>query len=78
MHRQDDPLQLEARIEVVADEIDRRHQLAQPLQGVVLALEWDDDAVGSGQRVHREQAERWWTVQQHVVVGTGRHLEGTP
>ena len=41
-HRQDGPVDREIRVQVVADEVDRREQLGQALQGVVLALNWDE------------------------------------
>ena len=67
-HRQDDALQGERRIEVVADEIDGAEQLGQPFECVVLALERHEDRVGGGECIDGEQPERWRAVDEDVVV----------
>ena len=68
VHGQDDALDREVRVEVVADQVDRRDQLGQALQGVVLALDRDHHRVGGRERVHRQQTERRRAVEQDVVV----------
>jgi hypothetical protein len=56
-HAEQDPLQLQARVIGRAHAIDGGHQMAQPLEGVVLALHRDQHRVGRDQRVEREQAQ---------------------
>jgi hypothetical protein len=68
VHRQQHAGQAQARVEVVADEIDRREQLAQALQRVVLALDRNEHAVGRGERVDGEQSDRGRAVEQDVVI----------
>jgi hypothetical protein len=47
---------------------DRLEQLAEPIEGVELALDRDQHAVGRGQRIQRQYAQTRRTVDQHVVV----------
>ena len=67
-HGQDDALEGERRIEVVADEVDRAEQLGQPFECVVLALERHEDRVRGRQCIDGEQSERWRAVDEDVVV----------
>jgi hypothetical protein len=67
-HRQDDALDVELRVQVVADEVEGGKQLGQSFQGVVLALQWDQDGVRCRQRIDGQQSERWWAIDQDVVV----------
>ena len=50
--------------------------MADALQGVVLALQRHQDAVGRHQRVQGEQAERGRAVDQHIVVACRVPAEG--
>ena len=68
IHRQHDALELQRGIEVVADEVDGGHQLPEALEGVVLALDRDEHAVGGGEGVDGEQAQGRWAVEEDVVV----------
>ena len=63
-----DAVDLEARVEALADASNRVHQLAQALQGVVLGLDRDQHPVRGGQRVHGQQAERRRAIDQDPVV----------
>ena len=54
-HRQDDALDREAGVEVVADEIEGGEQLGQSFQGVVLTLERDEDGIGGGQCIDGQE-----------------------
>ena len=67
-HRQQDPRDAEARVEPPLDEVDRAEQLREALERVVLRLHGDDHAVGGGERVHRERAERRRAVEEDEAV----------
>ena len=67
-HRENDPLDREFGVQMVPDEVDRRGELAQPLERVVLALDRDEHGGGCREGVDREQTERRWAVEEHVVV----------
>lgn len=54
VHGPQQTLDLQRRVEQLADALDAVHQVGQPLQRVVLALHGDDHAVGGGQRVDGE------------------------
>ncbi len=66
-HREHDALDLEARVHAVLHAVDRRHQVGEALERVVLALQRDEHAVGRVERVHREQAQRRRAVDEDVV-----------
>src|SRR6185503_12291312 len=55
-------------IEIALHELHGIQELRESLEGVVLALNRDDDAVSRGQHVQREQAERRRTVDDHIAV----------
>ena len=76
VHHQDDRADLERRVEVLLDQLDVAQQLAQALEGVVLALDRDQHLVGRGQRVHGEQAERRRAVDEDVVVVVAHRRRG--
>ena len=57
VHRQDNALDREVGIEVVADQVDCRNQLRETLEGVVLALDRHHHLGRRDQAVHRQQAE---------------------
>lgn len=67
-HRQDDAEDLQPRVEHSTDQVEGVAELAQSLQGVELTLDRDDDRLGRGEAVHREQSERGRAVHQEVVV----------
>lgn len=56
-HRADDRAHTQARIEVLAHEVDVAQQLTEAFKGVVLALDRHDDLMGRGQAVDRQQAK---------------------
>ena len=68
VHGPQQPLDLQRRVEQLADALDAVHQVGQPLQRVVLALHGDDHAVGGGQRVDGEHRQRRRAVDEDVVV----------
>ena len=47
---------------------DVAQELAHPLEGVVLALDGDDQLLGGCERVDREEAKGWGTVEQDEVI----------
>ena len=67
-HRQDRPVDREVRVQVVADKTDRRQELGQALQRVVLALDRDKGPVGGCQGIDGEQPEGRRAVDEDVVV----------
>jgi len=67
-HGQHNPQYLQARVQHLRHQAQCLAKLAQPLERVVLALDGDDHRLRGGETVHREQAQRGWAVQQHVVV----------
>ena len=69
------PLMRKAGIQVISNEIERAEQLGQSFQGVVLTLERDQDGVGGGERVDRQQPEGGWAIDQDVVVPGGDRRE---
>ncbi len=66
-HRQHDTGDRQLGVEVVAHEVDRRDQLREALERVVLALDRDQHRVRAGQRVHRQQAKRRRAVDEDPV-----------
>lgn len=58
IHREQETLDLELRVEFALDDLDGVEQLADALQGEILTLHGDDDAVGCRQRIDRDQTER--------------------
>ena len=75
VHRQDDALDRQIGVEVVANELECGQQLGQSFQGVVLALERDEHGIGGGQRIDGQQPERRRTIDQDVVVVGGHAAE---
>src|SRR5690606_27185537 len=67
-HREQDALDLEARIQALLDEANRVEQLGEPFERVELALDRDKHRVGGRQRVERQEAERRRAVDEHVIV----------
>ena len=55
-------------VEPLLHQLDGVHQLGEPLERVVLALERDQHRVRRGERIEREQAERRRAVDDDVVV----------
>ena len=68
VHRGEDAVDLQARVEPVADLVDRLDEQGDAAQGEELALQRDDHAVRGGQRVDGEQAERGLAVDEDDVV----------
>lgn len=50
-------------------------ELPEALEGVVLALDGNEDGVGRGEAVDSKQAKRGWAVQQHIVEGVGHPVK---
>ena len=68
VHHADERADVQSSIQVAADEVDVAQQLAEAFEGVVLALDRNEHLVGRAQAVDGEQAERWGTVDEDVVV----------
>ncbi len=70
VHRGEDAVELDRRVEAVAHLVDRLHQQGHAAQREELALERDQYSVRGGQRVDGQQTERRLAVDEdHVVVG---------
>ncbi len=78
VHHEHDGAQLERLVEVLLHEGDVAQELAEAFEGVVLALDRDEDLGGRGEPVHGEQAERRRAVDVDEVVVVADLLEGPP
>ena len=68
VHRQQETLNLQLRVQTFLHNLDGAQQLRDTLQCKIFTLHGDDDAVGGCQRIHRDEAQRGRTVYQDVVV----------
>ena len=68
VHRGQDAVDGQARVEPVADLLDRLDQQGDAAHGEELALQRDDDPVRGGEGVDRQQAERGLAVDEDDVV----------
>ena len=71
-HRRQDALDLDVRVEVLPDHLQRVLELDQPAHREVLALDGDDHLVRGGQRVDRQQPEARRRVDADEVVVVAR------
>jgi len=55
-HREQNPLDLEIRIERPLDELDRLQQLTQPFKRIILALQRNQNGFCGGQRINGQQS----------------------
>src|ERR1700737_1801860 len=67
VHRTQQALDLQLRIQVRADLADRLHEIGEPYERVVLALHGDEHAVGGAESVEREQRKRGWAVEKNEI-----------
>ena len=67
-HGEHDSLYGERRVVAALDPVDRGHQVGEPLERVVLALQRHDHAIGGDQRIEREQPQRRRAIDEHVLV----------
>src|SRR3954451_18860728 len=74
-HRCQDPDDLDVRVQVLADHRERVLELDEPAQREVLALHRDDDTVGGGERVDRQQPERRRRVDEDEVVAVAHRRQ---
>ena len=58
------------------NQVHRIEQLAQPLQRVILALKGDEQRVGCGEHVERDQSKRWWAVNKDEIVLVAHKRDG--
>jgi hypothetical protein len=75
-HGDHDAEHAQARVETLADELDRPEQLGEPLERVVLGLHRDERLAGGGQPIHGEQSERRRAVDEHELVGAEGAVQG--
>ena len=69
------PASVELRVQPRPDELDRAEELREPLERVVLGLHRHEHAVGGGERVHGQRAERGRAVEEDEVVALARVAE---
>ena len=67
-HRQQHSGDRQPRVQARADELDRVEELGETLERVVLALHGNEHAVGRGERVHGQRAERRGAVDEDERV----------
>ncbi len=75
MHGQYDPFDLQAWVGRAAHQRDGAHQLPQPFQRIIFALDRDQQCVGGRQRVDGQQAERRRAIDQKKIVVAQRRLD---
>src|ERR687897_1009733 len=68
VHRREDAIDLQPRVEPIGDLLDRLHEQRYPAHREELALERDDDAVCRRQCVDRQESQRRLAVDEHDVV----------
>src|SRR5204863_169919 len=76
IHGEDDPFDLQPRIERVAHALNGGEQLRDPFERKVLALHRHQDRVGGAQTIDGEESERWRQVDEDVVVVARGVLNG--
>ena len=67
-HCQQDPVNLQIRVEGVPNALDRLDDLADALQGQVFGLDRDQHGISGDQCVERDQAQRWRAIDEDRVV----------
>src|ERR671912_1676204 len=68
VHRREDAINLQPRVEPIGDLLDRLHEQRYPAHREELALKRDDDAVCRRQCVNRQESQRRLAVDEHDVV----------
>jgi hypothetical protein len=76
VHRQQESRDAQLGVEGPSNALGVAEQLAEALEGVVLALDGDDQIVRGGQRVDRQQPQRWRAVEEHHLVVPIDPLQG--
>lgn len=71
--RQDDAPDLQIGIQSLPDPIDDLQKLGNTFQGIVFALKRYQYLIGRRQSVYRNQSERGWRIDKHVIVLVGDH-----
>jgi hypothetical protein len=77
VHRRQNAIDLQSRVKAIADLVDGLHQECDAPHGEELALQRDDHAVGSGQRIDSQQPQRGLTVDQDDVVVVNERTKDT-
>ena len=68
VHSQQETFDFEARIHASLDYLDGVEQLTDAFEGEVLALNWDDDTIGSGQGINCDEAKAGTAIDEDIVV----------
>ena len=73
-HGHDDAENFQARIDAgIADLAENTMASGDAFEGVILALQWDDEEVRGGEGVETEEAEGWRAVNHNEVEGAACH-----
>lgn len=75
VHRQRHAEYVQGRVEHAPDQIQRLAELSKPFEGVILALDGNQDGIRGGEAVDREEPQRRGAVQEDVVVFLGRLVQ---
>ncbi len=76
VHGEENAFENEARIEGLADTVKGAHELGDALEGEVLGLHGDQEAVGGDERVQGEEIERGGAVEEDEGVVGADGLDG--
>lgn len=68
VHRQQESLNLQFRVQLAFDNTDGVEQFADTLQCEILTLHGDDDGIGGCQRIHRNQSQGRGAVNEDIVI----------
>src|SRR5512145_200112 len=75
-HCQDNSEHREGRIQPFLDQFDGLEKMRQPLEGVELALQWDQDPVSGREGIDCQETQGRRTVDQCVLITPGEAFQG--
>ncbi len=76
IHRQEDALDRKVRIDGSTDAHVRVEKLGNALNCKILALDRDEDGVGCGKRIQRQQVQGGWAVDYHERIPAKNRTDG--
>ena len=74
-HGEGHSLHLQTGIEVTLYQLHRIHELAQPLQRKIFALDRHHKGIGGGQGVERKQSQGWRAVNEDKIEAAPNHIQ---